>query len=367
MSDGNEVPEEFYFAAALTFLGATCGEKLKLKSALNSLEPRLYTVLLGASGDVKKSTALRNTSDFFESVWSSLPAINPRPGVCHGVGSAEGLAKELDANKHGVILCFDELKVLIDKSKIQSSTLLPMTASLFEQTKFENSTKNQKLRVEEAHLSIVGCCTTETYSRMWTPDAIAIGIPNRLFVVSADRKRRVGWPKPHDQERLAEVRREMVEQLGKLPLSLDMTDEAKHAWQIWYENQPSSVHAKRLETIGVRLLGLIALSTNREIIDLEAVEIVVRILDYEFNLRTVTDPIDADSKIAQLEEKIRRQLSNRGTLTDRQLRQYTNANRDGLWAFDMALQNLHKANDIRRGSDQKWAVVKSVVTTSNQT
>jgi len=179
MAMGTEVPEEFYFAAALTFFGATCGNRLKLNATLN-VEPRLYTVLLGESADVKKSTALGNTADFFESVWSGLPATTPGPSMCHGVGSAEGLATSLKKNANGVVLCYDELKALIDKSRIESSTLLPMVASLFEKTKYENATKNHALQVENAHLSLVGCCTTATYASMWTADAISIGIPNRL-------------------------------------------------------------------------------------------------------------------------------------------------------------------------------------------
>ena len=72
----------------------------------------------------------------------------------------------------------------MDKASIQSSTLLAMTASLFEGTTWSNPTKNPKQSVEvgDGHLSLLGCCTTETYARMWTSEAIAIGLPNRLWL-----------------------------------------------------------------------------------------------------------------------------------------------------------------------------------------
>lgn len=353
MAMGTEVPEEFYFAAGLTFLGATCGNRLKLNASLN-VEPRLFTVLLGESADVKKSTALRNTADFFESVWRAVPAQSPSPSLSYGVGSAEGLANSLQKNVTGVVLCYDELKALIDKSKIESSTLLPMVASLFEQTKYENTTKNHTLKVDEARLSLVGCCTTDTYSSMWTADAISIGFPNRLFIVTADRKRRVSWPEPRDAAAIEAIRQRFVRQLNRLPLLFDMAPDAKQEWQRWYEGLPASVHAKRLDSIGFRLLGLIALTNDKECIDLETVKTVIKILDYEFTVRTLTDPIDADRTVAKLEEAIRRQLGTRGSLSERELRRYTNADRHGLWTFKTAIQNLVAAQDISQDRGGKF-------------
>jgi hypothetical protein len=353
MAMGTEVPEEFYFAAGLTFLGASCGNRLKLNASLN-IEPRLFTVLLGESADVKKSTALRNTADFFESVWRAMPAQSPSPSLSYGVGSAEGLANTLQKNVVGVVLCYDELKALIDKSKIESSTLLPMVASLFEQTKYENTTKVRTLKIDDARLSLVGCCTTDTYSSMWTADAISIGFPNRLFVVSADRKRRVSWPEPRDPGAMEGMKQRFVRQLNRLPLVFDMAPEGKQAWHRWYEHLPTSVHSKRLDSIGFRLLGLIALTNDKECIDLETVETVIRILDYEFNVRTLTDPIDADRTVAKLEEAVRRQLDMRGSLSERELRRYTNADRHGLWTFKTAIQNLVAAQDICADGSAKY-------------
>jgi Protein of unknown function (DUF3987) len=358
MASGTEVPEEFYFAAGLTFFGAACGESLNLNATLK-VEPRLYTVLLGESADVKKSTAFRNTAGFFENVWSALPAQYPAPSICYGVGSAEGLASSLKKNVAGVVLCYDELQALIAKSKIESSTLLPMVASLFEQTKYENTTKNHTLKVDSARLSIIGCCTTDTYSNMWTKDAIAIGFPNRLFVVWADKKRRVSWPEPRDSAKLGAIRDRFVQQLRKLPLTLDMTPEGKRAWQHWYDDLPSSIHTKRLDSIGFRLLGLIALTDDKDGIDCDVVKTVIRILDYEFAVRTLTDPIDADKSIARLEEAIRRQLRSRGPLSERELRRHTNADRQGLWMFSAALKNLITAQDIRQQKGGKYEQASS--------
>lgn len=343
LADGTEVPVEFYYAAALTVLGAICATRLKLNIAFDS-EPRLYTVLLGESYSVKKSTAMKKTIEFFRRVtapdpWSSF-------GIVYGVGSAEGLAREL-TGKANTLLAYDELRAFVDKCQVKGSTLLPMVTSLFEQTRWHNATKSRKasLTVDDAHLSVLSCCTMDTYSDIWKRDAIAIGLPNRLFVVNADAQAKVAWPTNPDERELANIAESVRSQITKCK-TFDITPEGKDAWAAWYENAPASEHSRRLDTIGFRLLALIALVTDKDVVDLETVQTVTAILKYEFDLRTLTDPIDADSTIAQLEEKVRRQLRGKGSLSPRELQQAVNAHRAGLWAFNAAIVNLHKNNEV---------------------
>lgn len=345
MAAGTEVPEEFYFASALTLLGAATVGSLKLKAAIEC-EPRFYTVLLGASAAVKKSTAMRRTFEFFERVWTKAALLAP-PAAEWGAGSAEGLARRLKESPGGVILLYDEMQSFVQKSKVRSSVLLPMVASLYEQTHWDNATKaKSSISLSDAHLSLLGCCTTDSYAEMWTPDAIAIGLPNRLFVVGADRKRKVAWPDERDSVALAALEGRFVKQLARLPLTLDIETDAKAAWQKWYEALPSSEHSRRLDTIGFRLMLILALAMDKSSIDLQTVETVIAILDYELKVRTVTDPVNADDRIAKLEEKIRRQLQARGPLSARELRRYTSADREGLWAFNKAIENVRAAKDV---------------------
>jgi hypothetical protein len=342
LADETEVPPEFFFAAGLTMLGSICGTKLTIDVGFD-VEPRLYTVLLGDSYGAKKSTAMKKTINFFDDVVGG-----EKPKIVYGVGSAEGLVVVLRQEPH-VLLAFDELRAFVDKTKVQGSVLLPMVTALFEQNKWENITKNKKHSepIENAHLSILGCCTTATFSDMWTSEAVSIGFPNRLFVVNADRTCKVAWPKSPDEEVLKKLRTRIQQQLAKLPLKLSITPEGMKAWQEWYNDVPSSEHTKRLDTIGFRLMGLIALTTDKDSIDLETVRTVTAILDYELRVRILTDPIDADNTISKLEEKIRRALDVRGPLSKRDLRRHTHADRAGLWAFESAIKNLTNAGDIR--------------------
>lgn len=346
MAEGTEVPTEFHFAAGLTFLGALCGAKLSIHAKLEA-EARLFTVLLGESGEAHKSTAIVRGKRFFEELQTELfgPVHFPI-AVVEGTGSAEGLARVF-ASTPNIVLCYDELKALIDKSKVQASVLLPMVTSLFEKTSWANYTKDKPIEVPDAHLSLLGGCTLDTYESMWTPDALNIGLTNRLFTVMADRRTRIAWPESGaGAATLQEARKQIIAQLKKLPLKLDIAREAKARWERWYTELPSSVHTKRLDAIGVRLLMLFALMTDKEAIDLETVENVIKVLDYELAVRTVTDPIDADGSVARMEQNIRRQLTTLGPLTKNQLKQRTNANRSGLWVFETALKNLIAAPEI---------------------
>ena len=226
LASGTEVPEEFIFACGLTVLGAMCSGELDIKMGVE-VDPRLYTVLLGSSYDVKKSTAMKKSIAFFESLGSTR-----MPRVMSGVGSAEGLARNL--SDHGkVLLAYDELRAFVDKTKVQSSVLLPLTASMYEQHNWENATKNsdQDVMLKNARLSLLGCCTTDTYEQMWTSEAVSIGFPNRLFVVGADRKPRVAWPQLPDADRLAVIRTELLQQLSRLPVSFEATADGKREWR----------------------------------------------------------------------------------------------------------------------------------------
>jgi len=343
---GTEVPEEFYFVAGLTMFAATCSADLSVSVGMD-VDTRFYTMLLGDSYSVKKSTAMRNAINFFSSLKSGR-----LPHVVHGVGSAEGLARELGENPR-LVLALDEFRSFLDKTKVQSSVLLPMAASLFEGSRWDNATKDKTacVQVADAHLSIIGCCTTDTYETMWNQEAISIGFPNRLFLVNAEAKPKVAWPEPASEGVLRNIRTRIQQQLANLPRSYEISPDARQAWENWYKCVPESIHAKRLDTIGMRLLPVFALSMDKGLIDLEVVYHVTAILDYEFRLRMLTDPIDADNHVAKLEEKIRRTLRSKGAQSRRDLRRAVHADRVGIWAFDQALRNLVKVNDMTQQKD----------------
>jgi hypothetical protein len=79
--------------------------------------------------------------------------------------------------------------------------------------------------------------------------------------VNADRKAKVPWPLPPDEQRLATIRARVEQQFRKLPAESPITPDGKAAWEI-RDLRPSE-HTKRLDTIGFRLMPLIALTPTR--------------------------------------------------------------------------------------------------------
>jgi len=118
LARGTEVPEEFYFACGVTILGAACGTDLGLNIGIET-EPRFYTVLLGESYDVRKSTAQRRSIAALENQWATRGL-----KICYGVGSAEGLAREL-GSVPDLLLSYDELSTFVDKSKVRDPSSCP--------------------------------------------------------------------------------------------------------------------------------------------------------------------------------------------------------------------------------------------------
>lgn len=85
-----ESPRSFFYMSFLTYVGAVISRKVTLDSALRP-EPRLFTVLLGASADTRKTTSLRTVDALFQEAGCA-------PNTLHGTGSAEGIAEELKEN-----------------------------------------------------------------------------------------------------------------------------------------------------------------------------------------------------------------------------------------------------------------------------
>lgn len=350
-----EVPKHFFYIAYLTCLGSVLSDKITVSSEITP-QPRLYVVLLGQSANDRKSTALNKTISFFR---EALPEFS----VCEGVGSAEGLQRQLKG-KPKLLLCFDEFRQLVSKCEIESSVLLPCINTLFESNSYENQTKSGGIKVTGAHVSILAASTVETWERTWNASFTDIGFNNRLFIVPGTAERKYPIPPRIQQEVTALLKKNLDSILDRLTqdiLKLGLTPEAKEAFDSWYMGLDSSVHAKRLDAYALRFMSLLAVNEAKECIDLDIVQKVTMLCDWQLQVRKLYDPINADNKIAAMEENIRRALST-GPKTERELKQRTNANRAGLWVFKTARSNLESAKEIARDrKDKKWKLCQSEV------
>ncbi|ACX52292.1 conserved hypothetical protein [Ammonifex degensii KC4] len=370
-----EAPVQFWYFSALTALGAAISGHVTLAGALRE-PPRLYTVLVGESADPRKSTAIELVSDFFKEALGDLA-----PYVQRGIGSAEGLAvavERLGAPRR-VLLELDELKLFVDKAMVQGSVLLTVVNSLFSRVNYDAPTKHRNIRFEDTHLSLLAACTRETYESMWTPAFLDIGFVNRLWVVPGKPTKDVPLPRELPEGQVQELKRRLREIVEKatqatfrirtwgtkeevaLPYEwkLGMTPEAERIWSEWYTARPRDLHAKRLETYGLRLAVLLEASRgNFEAIEADTIEKVVKLLRWQHECRQLLFPVDAATKTAIVEEKIRKTLRRARRMAFRDLYRAINAQRYGGYVFELAVRSLVELGEVEvRGGRKRRLVV----------
>lgn len=348
-----ESPKPFLYVAYLTYFGALLGPYVTLETELRPAS-RLYSVLVGESALGRKSSAMGHADHFFQ------PFLPDRLAVLYGLGSAEGIARVVKEKGFPVLLHFDELKIFVDKAKQDGSVALPMVTTLYEFTKYQNHTRDRSIELESVHLSLLAASTKETYESMWASQFMDIGFLNRLFVVLARRTTKRSFPDAIPAAHIEALRAKTREHLDGIwrsmpqPLILRLTPDAFEFWKVWYEALEESVYANRLDTIGLRLMMLLAITSGRVEVDDATVQAVVTLLDYELAVRKLLDPIDAENAVARMEERIRRALQ-RGRLRKRDLARQVHAHRSGTWVFNSAIKNLIAEGEVAaKGGREFW-------------
>jgi hypothetical protein len=69
-------------------------------------------------------------------------------------------------------------------------------------------------------------------------------------------------------------------------------------------------------------------------------------MNWQLQARRLHDPIDADSAIAKIEEKIRRVLKTRPR-SEYEIKRAVHYSRIGTWVFTNAIRNLTKGDEIQ--------------------
>lgn len=345
-----ESAEEFYFMSFLTIMGNIASNFITLDSELLP-QPRINTVLLGESGEARKSFSADTTIRFFMDATEHF-------NICRGVGSAEGLAKILN-EKERTVLFYDELKQLASKCRIDGSVLLPTLTTLFENNYYENNTKTSSVKIKNAHLSIIACSTIPTFEEVWNSSMSDIGLTNRLLLIPGSSENLFAIPKKVPQMEKYVIKTELLDRLKTAHKIREykISDNASEVYDDWYKNMERSDYSRRLDTYALRMMLLFAMNDKKELIDSETVLKATYFCDWQLKVRKELTPIDADNATAKMEEKIRRQLL-KGNMTKRELQQKTNANRVGTWYLETAIGNLVKSHEIAYQKIEKVYTLK---------
>jgi 5S rRNA maturation endonuclease (ribonuclease M5) len=335
-----EAPWHFYLMAYLVCLGSALAGIINLKTLLK-VQSRLYVIFLGVSGRGRKSTPISIATEFFKSIL-------PEFGLMHHANSGEGLGVFMEKSP-STLLVYDELMGFVSKANQKGNTLLGTVTSLFEKNEYQTATKDKQLLIENAYLSMLAACTTDTWERCWNPDFTAIGLVNRLFLVPGNMEKLVPIPPQLNLNQWRTLRENTLAiiRFAREVREYDLTPEAKSLYDHWYchELDHKSLHSVRLDAHALRLMLLLAVSRGAAEIDASVAADAIRLVTWQHKVRQLYDPLDADNEMARVETRIRRALST-GEKTRRELQQHTNAQRSGLWIWRSALENLRLNEEV---------------------
>ena len=234
-----------------------------------------------------------------------------------------------------------------------------MVTSLFDSDHYDNRLKDRKIRVRDASLSLAAACTKDTYATLFDTQFIAIGFINRLWLVADQTTERIAIPRPIPIGDLEALRDRVLGQLEAIAarfhganngqvtgrVALPLVPQARALFEAWYADRPTSVFGKRLDAYAMRLMVLLAASSGKAEVDVPVMEAVLALVNYQLAVRQENDPVDADSAVARMEERIRRALA-AGPLRLKALKRTVHYSRHGLWIFQTALDNLVRAEEV---------------------
>lgn len=278
-------------------------------------------------------------------------------------------------------MSIDELASLISKGGITGSILIESINSLCEKTTFFGQTKHEKVEITDAHLSIIACCTEETFKEVFIERFTRLGFDNRLFLVWGENRINKFNPKPISRTEKMKLWTDLRNIICALPpgeekILVRMDPDAEECFQAWYVDlrKRENVFNKRIDTYSKRFLMLMAVSEELSkkrphilddedengkvrkivLVDKNFAERVISLMEWELVVREKCKPSQTKNRMAELEEKIKIKLREKGfSMTQRELKRAINADQYGIYFWDSAIKNLEKAGLIKKAPGSK--------------
>jgi len=347
-----ESPYQYWVFNTAVCLGNICASKVSLNTQLFP-HPTLYCVVLGTSGDTRKSESARQILHLF-GAWNKERMLQEdkrdensyfRP--IWGVGSAEGLLDVLVKNPN-CILFFDELRSFVQKCAVQGSNLLQIVNTLFENTYYEHYLKKSNQRVFGAQLSLIGCCTVDTWNSMFTRSFTDIGFLNRLWLVPGEGKKKNFVPSKIPSYKMREMRYRIGKAFDHFPNNtiLNTGYDVDSLLDEWYKSFESGEYTARLETYGLRILQIMAISEQKEI-NLNMAKRCIKLLEWQREVREAYQPVEYTSVMARIENSLRKAVMTYSGITKGQLLSRIGSKKFETWKVEKALENLIKNHEIQ--------------------
>lgn len=368
-----ESPKEFFFFDAVVVAAIVLSGRVR--ADFGDLEPhtRLYGFKIGPSGTSKKSSSFKMAKKFVtngvsQATGDDVFAANDQAAqdealrVLSGAGSGEGLAAALTRNRR-VLLYFDEFERFLKKAGADSSILGMIVNELFESLEFSNVTRDRDTHLSDAHLGFATNMSLEQFESVsGVNQLVEIGLWNRTMFIVGNRRQKCPTISPPDKARVGELTTKLANVLSpylsaRAEMILPLTAEAKALWATIDDVIGNDEDTTRLDTIGMRVMTVLAVTSGKKEIDADIVRATFALLRYQKIIRQRYKPSQAETNDAKIEAAILKQLGRRGPLSDRDLERYTNASRYGTPAFKKVRDAIETDGKIRRRkADKLWEI-----------
>jgi hypothetical protein len=374
-----DIPYLFKVVAAITHFGL-------IRSGLDTLasephlQPRFYSALIAGPGR-GKTAAINEIHRVFKAVnggsYAAWPSIDSGPALVDAFDEqsrtnalkADGTDNVTDVSMSKILLSPDELRGLVEKSKVTTNsrnTMLDEFLKLFEGNTTGSRVRGAKIkiRIENAHLALVGGATPSGYHNMWTATgAAADGLHTRFVTVAADLPRMPARPRKSDLEKVNDLTQELTEQAKEPGTAYEMTDDAIEMYVKWWEAKPTdNPHVTRIDGIVKRLLIVLARTNDAETIGVDLMKPALAFGDYVQFCREKHNPADAVNNVQAYEQRIIAAYKKNGPMSARECARAIHPSRyaGGITAYNQAFDAVRKSVlkliDEKRGGSPVYAL-----------
>ncbi len=261
VAPATEAPESFHLGSFITAIGCLIGRDAWFCNPL-PVFPNFYTLLLGPTGQGRKTTSYRLALRLMEEVAERLE-LKLKP--LHGLASVEGLAAAMrdgDSEKPFRILAIeDEFRSLATKAQQKAvGNLIPRLAELFNCSgSFEVNTRTDRILVLNPFVSVIASSTDSWFTESVISSDVSGGFLNRWCIFPGESTKLIPFPEPVDRDAWATLIERTAQTIGQAKGQYSPSEEAKELYVEFY----TEFRARPLE-------GLAADATAR--IDLHAMK-----------------------------------------------------------------------------------------------
>lgn len=372
-----DIPRAFKFVAGLSHIGL-------IRSGLDTLaaephvQPRFYAALIAQPGR-GKTAAINEVTKVMKAVsnqYQVWPSIDSGPALVDAFNDqikesiirADGSDNIAGGPIAKIMLSPDELKGVFEKAKITAgsrNSMLDELLKLYEGNSTGNRVRGAKIniRIEGAHLGLLGGATESGYTSMWTgTGGAADGLQSRFIPIGIADRKMPPMQRPPDLGKLTEITQVLIEQMKQPGTRFELSGDALTMYEDWWK-QKDQAHASetRIDGIVKRLLIVLARTNDVDMIHADLMEQAIEFGDFVIACRSKYNPLDASTWAQAFENLIIQAHQERGPMTPNKCRKVVRPERrpGGVGPYLQAHKNLTQAGVLREsGRSQRSPIYR---------